>query len=488
MHAKLDQLLAYLERDGVDEILIGIGLPLSIRTVNGYQSLTPGPLTRAQFELLADGTALADVHASRGGGSVHTELGSRRVRIETTRHGDNVALRIRRATESSASIAVPSPPRDPEQVDERVDVSSLAPYVRAARQKGATDLHVTADQPVLVRTRGALGALDGSAPPLTRVGAEAILLPLLHTKHRQRLAQLGYVDFAVDVDGVGRVRANISQHQGGVRAAFRLTRGTAATLEELSLPRELAKIINHHQGLVVIAGPSGQGKTTTMAALVDLINSAKPFHIITIEDPVEIEHPHKQSVVSQREVGRHTASFATALKASLREDPDVIVVGELRDRETVEIALAAAETGHLVLATICSPSAAKTLDRLIDMFPPDDQAQVRISLSGSLRAIVAQKLLPAALGNGVVPAIELVTGVLPLAVMIRDAKLFQLPNLMQRGRAFGMIRFEESVHELHRLGKVTDEVARQALETKPLAPVGRAPTAPSLPRPGTENR
>jgi twitching motility protein PilT len=486
MHAKLDQLLAYLERDEVEEIVIGIGLPLSIRTPSGYQSLTPAPLTRAQFDLLAEGTALADAQAARSGGAIKTELGARRVRIESTRHGDKLALRIRRATESPASIPAPAAPPPPasEPVDERGDVSSLAPYVRAARLKGATDLHVAAGQPVLVRCVGALGPLDRSAPPLTNVGADAVLLPLLTTKHRQRLAQLGYVDLAIDIDGAGRVRANISHHQGGVRGAFRLTRGTAGTLEELGLPRELAKIVHHHQGLVVIAGPSGHGKTTTMAALVDLINSTQPFHIITIEDPVEIEHPHKQSIVSQREVGRHTASFATALKASLREDPDVIVVGELRDRETVEIALAAAETGHLVLATISTPSAAKTLDRLIDMFPAEDQAQVRMSLAGSLRAIVAQKLLPLARGNGVVPAIELVTGVLPLAVLIRDDKLYQLPSLLQRGRAFGMIRLEESVQELSRMGKITDDVARQALDTKPL--VGRTPTAPAVPRAGKE--
>jgi twitching motility protein PilT len=219
-------------------------------------------------------------------------------------------------------------------------------------------------------------------------------------------------------------------------------------------------VVAHHQGLVVLAGPNGQGKTTTLAALVDLVNSTKPYHIITIEDPVELEHPRKQAVITQREVGRHTKSFAAALKASLREDPDVIVIGELRDRETVEIALTAAETGHLVLATMSTPSAAKTIDRLIDMFPPADQAQARASIAGALRAIVAQRLLPAANGRGVVPAVELVTGVLPLAVLIRDDKLYQLPNLMQRGRAFGMIRFEDSLLELLRTGRITEDTAR----------------------------
>ncbi|NVB82005.1 MAG: Flp pilus assembly complex ATPase component TadA, partial [Kofleriaceae bacterium] len=202
-----------------------------------------------------------------------------------------------------------------------------------------------------------------------------------------------------------------------------------------------------------------------LAALVDLINSTRPYHILTIEDPIEIVHPRKQAVVSQRETGRHTISFARGLKASLREDPDVIVIGELRDRESVEIALTAAETGHLVIATMSTPSAAKTIDRLIDMFPPEEHSQVRASVAGALRAIVAQRLVPKR-GGGIVPAIELVTGVLPLAVLIRDDKLYQLPNLMQRGRAFGMIRFDESLIEHVRAGRITEETALAVAESK----------------------
>jgi twitching motility protein PilT len=214
----------------------------------------------------------------------------------------------------------------------------------------------------------------------------------------------------------------------------------------------------------VIAGPSGHGKTTTLSALVDLVNAARPHH--TVEDPIEIVYPRKAAVVSQREVGAHTRSFAAALKGSLREDPDVIVIGELRDRETVEIALTAAETGHLVIATMSTPSAAKTIDRLVDMFPPDDQSQVRASIAGALRAIVSQRLLPRADGQGVVAAIELVTGVLALANMIRDDKLFQLPSLLQRGKAFGMIRLDDTLVELVRAGRITADTAIAASENK----------------------
>ncbi|HEY6172902.1 MAG TPA: PilT/PilU family type 4a pilus ATPase, partial [Kofleriaceae bacterium] len=330
---------------------------------------------------------------------------------------------------------------------------------------------------VQVRALGELVALD--AAPRTPGDVEAMLLPLLGAMRRRQLAERGYVDLAVDVPGGGRLRTNVSRQQGGLKGAFRLAVASPPSLTELGLPAAVAKVTENHQGLVVIAGPSGHGKTTTLAALVDLLNRADPIHILTIEDPVEIVHPRHAAVVSQREVGRHTMSFAAALKASLREDPDVIVIGELRDRETVEIALTAAETGHLVLATMSTPSAAKTIDRLIDMFPPDDQSQVRASLGAALKAIVAQRLLPDAQGTGMVAAVELLVGVLALANLIRDNKLFQLPNLMQRGRAFGMLRLDDSLLELVRAGRLTEEVALRQADNKKelLAALHPAPVA-----------
>ncbi len=344
-------------------------------------------------------------------------------------------------------------------------LTTFAQIVAAAREAHASDLHIATGRVISVRTNSELVPLDPDGVPLGIEAAEGFLLPLLGADHKEMLASVGYVDLAIDAPGGGRLRANISRHQVGLKGTFRLAHAKPSTLDELGLPKDLAKVVAHHQGFVVIAGPSGHGKTTTLAALVDLVNSTKAHHILTVEDPIEIEHPRKMAVVSQREAGRHTRSFATALKASLREDPDVIVIGELRDRETVEIALTASETGHLVLATMSTPSAAKTIDRLIDMFPPEDHSQVRASIAGALRAIVAQRLLPAIAG-GVVPAIELVTGVLPLANLIRDDKLYQLPNLMQRGRAFGMIRFDESLAELVRTGKITEDVALGAAEAK----------------------
>jgi twitching motility protein PilT len=361
---------------------------------------------------------------------------------------------------SSPGIVVPPPSTEPISVLPtqplgRTPVASgaFADLVAAARKRGASDLHVSANRVTSIRVGADLVALS-STEPLSPPEAEALLRPLLDHDMRQTLAKVGYVDFALEAPGGGRLRANICRQQQGLKGTFRLALPAPLPLDKLGLPPELAKVVSHHQGLVVIAGPSGHGKTTTLAALVDLVNSTKPHHILTIEDPVELVHPRKMAVISQREVGRHTESFARGLKASLREDPDVIVIGELRDRESVEIALTAAETGHLVLATMSTPSAAKTIDRLIDMFPPEEHNQVRASVAGALRAIVAQRLLPRKGGGGVVPAVELVTGVLPLAVMIREDKMYQLPNLMQRGRALGMIRLEESIAELMRAGKI----------------------------------
>jgi twitching motility protein PilT len=373
------------------------------------------------------------------------------------------------------AVAVAPPPIPPDAarvaapatgqlVDERANPEPMLAIVRGCRDRGVTDLHIAANRPVMVRAVGELMALDPTI--VTPEMADALLLPLLGPLGRGQLQTRGYVDLAIDVPGAGRLRGNVSRQKEGLKGAFRLARTTPPTLDELGLPRDLAKVVAHHQGLVVISGPSGHGKTTTLNALVDLLNGSRAHHILMIEDPVEIEHPRKRAVVSQREVNRHTTSFAAALKASLREDPDVIVIGELGDRESVEIALTAAETGHLVMTTMSTPSAAKTIDRLIDMFPAEDQPQVRASLGGALRAIVAQRLLPRVDGRGVVAAVELLTGVLPLIALIRDNKLYQLPSLMQRGRAFGMIRLDDSLSELVRGGVVAEDVALRASDNR----------------------
>jgi len=500
LSAQLFQLLGQLDRPGATELVIATGRPLAVRIDGAYQSLTATPVSLPQLMHLIRDTPLAPLipDVEQVGEQVALALDGRPLRAQFIRQGGDVMLRIEqrpaaqpaiRPTPQPPSRPTPLPARTPPHgsaiavpqiavrtpppaaeptaalIDEPSEVPpALAALVAEARRRGATDLHIAANRPVLIRVLGELIALD--AAPRSAADVEALVVPLLGPTRRGQLAERGYVDLAVDVPGGGRLRTNVSRQQGGLKGAFRLAVAAPPSLTELGLPAAVAKVTEHHQGLVVIAGPSGHGKTTTLAALIDLLNRADPIHILTIEDPVEIVHPRHAAVVSQREVGRHTMSFAAALKASLREDPDVIVIGELRDRETVEIALTAAETGHLVLSTMSTPSAAKTIDRLIDMFPPDDQSQVRASLGAALKAIVAQRLLPDAQGTGMVAAVEVLVGVLALANLIRDNKLFQLPNLMQRGRAFGMLRLDDSLLEHVRAGRLTEEVAVRHADNK----------------------
>jgi twitching motility protein PilT len=324
-------------------------------------------------------------------------------------------------------------------------------------------VHIVSGRPVLIRR---VGELEPQGENYAHEAVDAMLRSLLDARQVEALRERGYVDLATDVPGAGRFRLNLSRQKTGHKGSFRVVADPLPSLESLGLPAEIAKVTSYHQGLVVIAGPSGHGKTTTLAAIVDLVNATRPHHVLTIEEPVEFLHAPKRAVISQRDVGVHTKSFATALKASLREDPDVIVIGELRDREAVEIALTAAETGHLVLATMSTPSAAKTIDRLIDLFPPEDQQQVRITLAGALKFVLAQRLLPNAAGDGFVAAVELLTGVPPLWALIRDNKLFQLPSLQQRGRAYGMIRLDDSLMDLVRAKKITEETALSFAENK----------------------
>ncbi len=555
--SQLEQILSYLDKDGVSEIVVAVGRPIAMRQKGAYVNLTARPLTTAMLWAFVEGSEIAPLIPHGDGSTEPTDLdvGKRRLRVRTGRRGQEIVVRLEkgaarmRGATNQPPILVPAhelgleldapvelvgskatsvsfgkpagnPAAPPSHavplagIELELDTPALelepptkaapiavaaapaikepnepkgtfAYYVALARAAKASDLHISGNRLILLRANNELVPAEEGAPPLTAEQAEALLLPLLGADDKARLEKLGYVDLAIDAPGGGRLRANISRHQVGYKGTFRLAFDRPRTLEELGLPKDLAKVVQHHQGFVVIAGPSGHGKTSTLAALVDLVNGSRAHHILTVEDPIEIEHPRKLAVVSQREAGKHTRSFAAALKASLREDPDVIVIGELRDRETVEIALTAAETGHLVISTMSTPSAAKTLDRLIDMFPPEDHSQVRASIAGALRAVVAQRLIPA-IGGGVVPAVELVTGVLPLAVLIRDDKLYQLPNLMQRGRAFGMIRFDESLAELVRAGKITQDTAMEYADAKKeMAGQIRGPAPAAAPAPAS---
>jgi len=292
-----------------------------------------------------------------------------------------------------------------------------------------------------------------------------MVLPKVPDRLVNVLVEQGSCDFALSDRTHGRFRVNVSRQQTGYKACLRLVSKELPTVESLRLPEGIGAGAHHHQGLIVFTGPTGHGKTTTMNAIVDLINRTTSHHIITVEDPVEHLHPKKKALMSQREVGTHTASFGSALKGSLREDPDVIVVGELRDVETVRMAVAASETGHLVLGTMNTPSAARTIDRLVDLFPPGDQPQIRLTLAGGLRLIVSQRLVPGKDGSSMHAAFEVLPGSMPLSALIRDNKTFQIPSLQQRGKALGIVRLDESLARLVVEDKITLEAAKAVAES-----------------------
>jgi twitching motility protein PilT len=347
-----------------------------------------------------------------------------------------------------------------------------------ARQKNASDLHIVATRPSLFRIAGELVPVG---PPIEAGEAEEVLLATIPARLRAGFERDGSCDFAVAHPKHGRFRVNISRQRTGLKASLRLIGFEVPTLESLGLPAAIGNATHHHQGLIVLTGPTGHGKTSTLAAVVNLLNTDTTHHIITVEDPVEYVHPRKKALISQREVGAQTRSFANALKASLREDPDVIVVGELRDTETVRMALAASETGHLVIATMNTPSAAKTIDRLIDLFPPGDQPQVRMGLAGGLRLIVSQRLVRGVDGERVVAAAEVLPGSVALWNLIRDNKTYQIPSLQQRGKALGIVRLDDSLGELVKGGKVTLEEARlyaEAPDELTFAITGKRPAPP----------
>ncbi|HKP64465.1 MAG TPA: PilT/PilU family type 4a pilus ATPase [Polyangiales bacterium] len=329
--------------------------------------------------------------------------------------------------------------------------------LRAALERRASDMLVVAERPVLFRIAGEL--LPHGAP-LPAAEVEAMLATRVPDAKRDELAQAGSCDFGMDHPVYGRFRVNVGRQRTGLKLTARMIGAAIPTLEELGMPLAIRKALHHHQGLIVVTGPTGHGKTTTMAAIVGIINRETTHHVITVEDPIEYTHPFAKAVISQREVGSHTKTFAAALKASLREDPDVIVVGELRDTETVRMALSASETGHLVISTMNTPSAAKAIERLIDLFPPGDQPQVRMTLAGGLRLIISQRLMPTADRKQLCAAAEILPGSTALWSLIRDNRTYQIPSLQQRGKSLGIVRLDDSLAELVRSGRTTLEIAR----------------------------
>lgn len=337
---------------------------------------------------------------------------------------------------------------------------TLTDYLRDVVERGGSDLHLASNAPPIMRYHGQLVRL--TEQPLRPDEVEGLLYALLEPQQRDHLYEAKNLDFAHEIELAGasqRFRVNYYFQKYGVDGVFRVIPSRVPTMEELGLPDVVAAMTRHHQGLVLVTGPSGSGKTTTLAAMINLINSEQPKHIITIEDPVEYVHTPRRAVVNQRQVGQHTQGFTRALRAAVREDPDVILVGELRDLDTIQLAITASETGHLVLGTLHTASAAKTVDRIIDAFPAGQQGQIRIMLSESLRGVVSQQLLPRGDGQGRVAAMEILVGCLPVANMIREGKTFQIASIMQTQRHIGMRPMDDAIARLVQEGKITRQTA-----------------------------
>ena len=329
--------------------------------------------------------------------------------------------------------------------------------------RNASDLHVTTNSAPVIRVRGSIERLDGYEP-LTAEDTQQLLYRILSSERQKQLEIKRQLDFSHSIPGLARFRVNVYFQKESIGAAFRLIPDELKTLEELGIPASLHQLAEKPRGIVLITGPTGSGKSTTLAALIDEINRNRSEHILTIEDPIEFLHRHKRCIVNQREIGPDATSFAEALKAALRQDPDVILVGEMRDLETISTALTAAETGHLVFGTLHTQSAPSTIDRIIDVFPPEQQEQVRIMIAMSLQGVVTQTLLPTADGTGRIPALEILLPDDAVRNLIRQGKVEQIYSVMQTNTKKGMQTMEQALAHLiqHRIVTFEDAITRSS--------------------------
>jgi twitching motility protein PilT len=323
---------------------------------------------------------------------------------------------------------------------------------------GGSDLHITVNLPPMVRVHGDLQPLEGFAP-LTANEIQQAIYGILTQKHRQTFENELELDLSYAVSGTARFRVNVFQQRDAMAAVMRTIPYEIKSIEDLGIPSQINNFAYLPRGFVLVTGPTGSGKSTTLAALVDVINRERAAHIITVEDPIEFLHQHKRSTVNQRELGTDTHSFAAALKHVLRQDPDVILVGEMRDLETIQVALTAAETGHLVFGTLHTQDAPQTVDRVIDVFPPHQQEQIRVMLAGALQGVVCQQLLRTADGDGRVAATEVMIATPAIRNLIREGKVHQMYSMIQAGKQHGMVTMDQSLATLVQRGRVTYQTA-----------------------------
>lgn len=332
-----------------------------------------------------------------------------------------------------------------------MDITELLEF---SQKESASDVHISSGEPPLMRIHGDMCMVD--MPALTPEEVHGFLYEILSDSQRKIFEETHEIDFAIDLKQIARFRVNAFVQNRGESIVFRTIPTVIPSFEDLNLPDILAEIIKKPKGMILVTGPTGSGKSTTLAAMIDLINQNDKGHILTVEDPIEFVHKSKNCLISQRELGPHTKSFANALRAALREDPDIILVGEMRDLETIALAMSAAETGHLVLGTLHTSSAAKTVDRIIDVFPPEQQAQIRTMFSESINAVICQNLLKKK-GGGRVAALEIMIATSAIRNLVREGKTAQIPSSIQTGKQHGMQSMDSALQALYEDGLVEKE-------------------------------
>lgn len=351
--------------------------------------------------------------------------------------------------------------------DEAVDISNdsqvlsiedmhLDDLLRTVTERGASDLHLTVGLPPILRVDGSL--VRTNYRPLGPNDTQRVIYDILTNDQVEKFERTKELDFSYGVKGIGRYRVNVYRQRGSVGAALRAIPDQIPTFEQLGLPSVLRELSKKHSGLILVTGPTGSGKSTTIACMIDTINSEDPVHIMTMEDPIEYLHRHKKGMVNQRELGQDTDAFGNALRAVLREDPDVILIGEMRDLETIAAALTLAETGHLVFGTLHTRCAPQTIDRVVDVFPPHQQDQIRVQLSNTIEAVVAQQLLPRN-GGGRCAAIEIMVATSAIRNLIREGKTYQIYSALETGAQFGMQTMDKQLAEMSRMGYISQEEA-----------------------------
>ncbi len=337
-------------------------------------------------------------------------------------------------------------------------MATIEEILRSAKESGASDVHLTVGIPPKMRVNGDLVTMTNfqrMLPPDT----EAIVKEVMNDKQREIFDERGEYDMSFAIRDLGRYRVNVFHQRGSIALAFRLVGTSIPSPEELGIPESVIELSQRKRGLVLVTGPTGSGKSTTLASIINRVNHTRDAHVITLEDPIEFLHQHDKSMVNQREIGIDSGNYANALRAALREDPDVILVGEMRDFETISVAITAAETGHLVLSTLHTIGAASTVDRVIDVFPAHQQPQIRIQLSNVLEAVISQQLIPTIDGKGRVAAFEVLHANHAVRNLIREGKSHQLMSVMQTNRKAGMITMDEAIAQLYQQGKISKEDA-----------------------------